>query len=157
MYLTILEETQQKYPFHLHSYCLMTNHVHLLLETLKIPPPIFMKSLNSRYAMYFNRKYKLTGHLFQGRYHDEVISSPIHLLEVSRYIHLNPVKAYIVKHPEEYPWSSYRSYVSNNSKSHIKTDAILRFFQNQPFQGRPKENYKRFVYQEYWRWLQANN
>ena len=68
-YLRFLEQTKQLYFFELHSYCLMTNHVHLLLETKKHSISPIMQKLNSRYAMSFNKRYNREGHLFQGRYH----------------------------------------------------------------------------------------
>ncbi|MDT8860409.1 transposase [Alkalihalobacillus sp. MEB130] len=150
MYLSMLEETQQKYPFYLHSYCLMTNHVHLLLETITTHPQIFMKRLNSCYAMYFNRKYNVTGHLYQGRYHAEPVLGTYPLIALSRYIHLNPVRAYMVSLPEEYPWSSYLSFVSTKPRKNVTTETILQYFQDSP-----KENYRNYVMQEHIRWLQA--
>jgi putative transposase len=139
-YLDILDETRGKYPFVLHTYCLMTNHTHLLLETIEHHPKDIMKMLNSRYAMYFNKRHDLTGHVFQGRYGSEMITSTKYLLEVSRYIHLNPVKANIVHSPKEYPWSSYSSYISTRVNPHIKTDCILSHFQEPQ-----KQTYKQFV------------
>ncbi len=150
IYLAMLEETQQKHPFFLHSYCLMTNHVHLLLETIETPPKVFMKHINSRYAMYFNRKYNLTGHLFQGRYNSVPVLGAIPLLNMSRYIHLNPVRAYMVSLPEKYPWSSYLSFVSNKPRKNVTTKTILQYFQESP-----RENYRNYVMLEHIRWLQA--
>lgn len=69
-----------------------------------------MALVNKRYATYFNSRYELTGHVFEKRYFDEPLNSPSNMLEVSRYIHLNPVKAKFVYQPSDYPWSSYRYY-----------------------------------------------
>src|SRR5699024_10648536 len=87
-YLDILDETKFYYPFYLHAYCLMTNHVHLQIETINHHTKHIMKRLNSRYAMYFNKRHRLVGHVFQGRYGAEIIETKDYLLEVSRYIHL---------------------------------------------------------------------
>lgn len=79
------------------------NHIHLQIETIKHHPKDIMKMLNSRYAIYFNRRHHLVGHVFQGRYGAELIEKAEYFLEVSRYIHLNPVEDNIVKIPEAYP------------------------------------------------------
>ncbi|MFJ5623538.1 REP-associated tyrosine transposase [Peribacillus loiseleuriae] len=128
-YLHYLEETRMKYFFHLHAYCLMTNHLHLLLETKDDPTGIIMRKLNSRYAISFNKRHNLDGHVFQGRYHAVIIESPEHFTNTSRYIHLNPVKANIVQKPEQYKWSSYSAYAKGTLNRHITTSEILRYFQ----------------------------
>jgi len=138
VYLTLLEETRKKYPFGLISYCLMNNHVHLQIETFDTEPGMFMKMLNMKYAIYFNKKYNFVGHLFQGRYRSELIKSDSHLLQTSKYIHLNPVRANIVENPSMYEWSSYRAYLNELSlQSKVKycpvvlnTEVILRYFKN---------------------------
>lgn len=103
MYMYFVKDTLKFYEelnFKLISYCLMPNHIHLLLKTDSQDPAVFMRRLNSLYAKYFNNKYEYVGHLFQGRYFSNIITSDYELLEVSKYIHLNPVKANIVKLPE---------------------------------------------------------
>ncbi len=128
-YLYYLEDTRVKYFFHLHAYCLMTNHLHLLLETKDNPPGNIMRKLNSRYAISFNKRHNLDGHVFQGRYHAVMIDSHEHFTSTSRYIHLNPVKANIVQKPEQYKWSSYSAYAKGTPNRHIITNEILRYFQ----------------------------
>ena len=138
VYLSLLEETRNKYPFGLISYCLMSNHVHLQIETIDTEPGMFMKMLNMKYAIYFNKKYNFVGHLFQGRYRSELIESDSQLLQTSKYIHLNPVRANIVGNPSMYEWSSYREYLKELSlQSRVKycpvvlnTGVILRYFKN---------------------------
>ena len=98
------------------SYCLMSNHVHLLLKTGTKDPSFFMRRINSMYARYFNSKYQYIGHLFQGRYFSNLINNVIELLEVSRYIHLNPVRAKMVDSPEKYMWSSYNKIILDKDK-----------------------------------------
>ncbi len=128
-YLHLLEETRERYPFHIHSYCLMTNHVHLLIQTINDPISIIMKHLNTNYAKYFNKKHDFTGHVFQGRYGAELIDSVEYELDVSKYIHLNPVRAHMVKKAEEYRWTSYRAFIFNEKNPHVHTARILAYFQ----------------------------
>ncbi|CAM2078709.1 MULTISPECIES: transposase [Clostridium] len=119
VYLGILKETLKFYEndnYKLISYCLMSNHVHLLLKTGRKDPSFFMRRVNSMYARYFNSKYQYIGHLFQGRYFSNLINNVIELLEVSRYIHLNPVRAKMVDSPEKYMWSSYNKIVLDKDK-----------------------------------------
>jgi len=130
VYLYLLRNTRDKFPFTLHTYCLMTNHVHLQIETLDVEIGKIMKRLNMLYAVYFNQKYNFVGHLFQGRYRAELIQNDAHCLEISRYIHLNPVRASIVEHPIDYPWSSYRNYLGTRNSSLVTIDKILGYFQN---------------------------
>ena len=129
-YLELLETTRRKYPFILHAYCLMTNHIHLQLETINHPPSRIIHYLHFSYAQYFNRTYQLTGHVFQGRYGAEFIHSIDYELAVSRYIHLNPCEAQIVEKPEDYPWSSYRAYLFAEANPYIETSRTLSYFPN---------------------------
>ncbi len=111
VYLTILEEERYKHNLIIISYCLMSNHVHLEVEVVDKGPGMFMKMLNMKYAIFFNKKYNYVGHLFQGRYRSELIATDAQLLQTSKYIHLNPVRANMVEKPEQYAWSSYREYL----------------------------------------------
>lgn len=118
VYLSLIKNTllfYEEYNYKLVSYCLMKNHVHLLIKTQKQDPSSFMRRLNSMYARYFNNKYECVGHLFQGRYYSNIITSVSELLEVSRYIHLNPVRAKITDLPEKYRWSSYTNILEKGS------------------------------------------
>lgn len=131
-YLEIIEETKERYPFTLHSYCLMTNHSHLQLETLETPFPIIMKHLNTKYAKYFNKKYDFSGHVFDKRYGAELLHSPEYEIDASKYIHLNPVAAQMVTAPEDYPWCSYRTYAFNEKNPLIDPIPILSYFPDPP-------------------------
>lgn len=107
-YLECLAEAAEKHRLQIHAYVLMTNHVHLLAtpeseESL----PKTMQSIGRRYVQYFNRTYRRTGTLWEGRYKATVIDTDQYFLACSRYIELNPVRAGMVSHPGEYPWSSY--------------------------------------------------
>jgi putative transposase len=110
LYLLHLRELSARLECAVHAYCLMTNHVHLLVS----PPSAeackaLMKQLGQRYAQYFNRTYGRTGPLWDGRYHSSVAASARYVLGCYRYIELNPVDAGMVKHPTLYTWSSYRA------------------------------------------------
>lgn len=128
VYLSTLKNNLQFYKedgYKIISYCLMTNHVHLLLKTDKKDPSFFMRRLNSMYARYFNDKYVYEGHLLQERYYSNTITSVIELLEVSRYIHLNPVRAKITKKPEEYRFSSYNRMINKNTEYESKSEISI--------------------------------
>ncbi|WP_199868498.1 REP-associated tyrosine transposase [Virgibacillus senegalensis] len=128
-YLEILQSVKQKYPFQLHAYCLMPNHIHLLVEATEQAPSMFMKILHTKYAIYFNRKYDLVGHVFQGRFHAHYITSVQYFLHVSRYIHLNPCAAKICSIPEQYKWSSYNEYMfPEMQKRIVDQDRLLSYF-----------------------------
>ncbi|RVT46320.1 addiction module toxin RelE, partial [Rheinheimera sediminis] len=97
----------KRFNWVIHAYCLMTNHYHLLLETPDANLSAGMRQLNGVYTQLFNRAHKRVGHLFQGRYKTILVQKDSYLLEVSRYIVLNPVRAAMVDSCEEWPWSSY--------------------------------------------------
>ena len=120
-----LKEAQKKYGYVLYCYVLMTNHYHLLIETPHANLANVMHYVNASYTGYVNRKRKRSGHLFQGRYKAVLIERDRYLLELSRYIHLNPVRAKTVEKPEDYPYSSYRSFVSKNREDLVYQDLIL--------------------------------
>jgi putative transposase len=130
-YLALLEQVRSTHPFDLHSYCLMTNHLHLQIEISHTPLSQIIKELHSRYAVYFNRKYDYDGHLFQGRYGAKVIESIDYFLGVSRYIHRNPLEACMVGDMANYEWSSYPSYICRKENPHINTKRTLSYF-NEP-------------------------
>lgn len=127
-YLKILEDVRETYPFILHSYCLMTNHLHLQLETSEHHIQEIMKTIHSRYAKYLNLRLEVDGHVFQGRYGAKLILADEYFLEVSRYIHRNPLEANMVKNPADYPWSSYSSYVHQSKNPHIDQTKTLSYF-----------------------------
>ncbi len=107
-FLARLLMTVNRHNWLCHAYCLMSNHYHLLLETSDGNLSAGMKLLNSAYAQYFNHSHDRTGHLFQGRFKAIVVEKDSYLLELCRYIVLNPVRSGIVKSPGDYTWSSYR-------------------------------------------------
>jgi putative transposase len=115
---------QEKYGYVLHCYVLMTNHYHLLIETPEGNMSKVMHYVNGSYTNYINRKRGRSGHLFQGRYKEILIERDSYLLELSRYLHLNPVRAKMVARPEEYPHSSYRSYIARKKEEVVYRDLI---------------------------------
>jgi hypothetical protein len=118
----------------------MTNHIHLQVETTTYPIWDITKYLFGVYTQYYNKKYNETGHLFQGRYNSEIIENDAYYLEISRYIHLNPVKANIVSTPIEYPWSSYSIYMGSREYYLVSNEKILDYFANKSTQS-----YKEFI------------
>ena len=108
-YLSLLQKYSAETGIDILAYCLMDNHVHLLVRDAAGTVSVFMKKLGVSYVQFYNTKYERTGHLFQDRYKSEVIDNDSYLLTVYRYILNNPVKAGICS-AEEYPWSSYREY-----------------------------------------------
>ncbi len=124
-----LVKKKEQIGFKLYAYCLMDNHIHLLINDEKQEISIIMKGLATSYAMYFNHKYQRVGHVFQDRFKSEAIENEQYLLAAIRYIHVNPVRASMVEAPEQYIWSSYRSYVEANLKEDqwVDKNDILAF------------------------------
>ena len=143
-FLSILADVCKTYYWDCHAYCLMDNHYHLLVETPDANLSKGMRQLNGRYTQNFNRDHGRVGHVFQGRYKAILIEKDSYLLELSRYIVLNPVRARMVHSAIEWPWSSYRATVGEQAKpSWLNTDWLLAGF------GQRKliaiEKYKQFV------------
>ena len=120
-----LLEAQEKFGYKLHCYVLMGNHYHLVIETPHGNMNKVLHYVNGSYANYINKKRNRSGHLLQGRYKGILVERDVYLLELSRYLHLNPVRAKIVGRPEDYHQSSYRSYLKNRKESIVTTDLIL--------------------------------
>lgn len=121
-YLAHLRYLSRKYGCDVHAYCLMTNHVHLLLTPENAAAcALLMRDLGRSYVRYFNRRHGRTGTLWEGRFRSCVAESPLYVLACYRYIELNPVRAGMVQHPEGYLWSSYAV------NSGMRTDPMIRF------------------------------
>jgi putative transposase len=127
-YISLLAFYKERYKYSLYAYVLMSNHVHLLIETRPIPLSKILQGINQSYTMYYNRKYKTVGHLFQGRYKAILCDKDAYLLSLVKYIHLNPVRAKIAKAAGEYRWSSYGSYDKQQRNDIVDTDQVLRMF-----------------------------
>lgn len=126
-FLNILAKKKAESATVIYAYCLMDNHVHLVLRDMENELSGLMRGLNTSYAMFFNSKYGRTGHLFQGRFKSEVVENDRYLMACIRYVHNNPVKAGIVAQARQYPWSSYGSYVDRQSiqSGLVEVDFIL--------------------------------
>lgn len=129
-FLDILEKYKVKSEIELYAWCLMGNHVHLLLKEGIEDLAVTMKRIGVSYAWYYNKKYKVVGHLFQDRYKSENVESDEYLLAVIRYIHQNPVQSGIVKRPKDWKWSSCKSYYSNGGYHPflVDKDMVLDIF-----------------------------
>ncbi len=106
-FLKILSKVVERYGWLCHAYCLMTNHYHLLIETPDANLSQGMRQLNGIYTQWINRQHNRTGHVFQGRFKSILVQKESHLLELARYVVLNPVRAGMVRSPREWRWSSY--------------------------------------------------
>jgi REP element-mobilizing transposase RayT len=135
-YLRVLGDYKVRYGFSLYAYVLMNNHVHLLITTEKTPLSKVLQGINQRYTMYFNRKYRTVGHLFQGRYRAILCDRDEYLLTLVRYLHYNPVRAKIVRGPEDYPWSSHREYDDPSRAGIVDTTLVLQMFAEDLAQAR---------------------
>jgi putative transposase len=143
-YLEFFTEVLVRYGWRLHSYCLMTNHLHLVIET---PLPNLsegMQHLQTRYAQWFNRTHGFVGHLFQGRYGAKPVEGPGHLLEVIRYVVSNPVRAKLCATAADWEWSSYRATAGlARVPKFLTIDFTLALFSPDP--GRARERFVQFV------------
>lgn len=111
VFLQTLQECREYCNVEIYAYCLMSNHVHILLKTLDNDLETFFKKLAGKYVYWYNVKYQRVGHLFQDRFKSEPVENESYFLTVLRYIHQNPVKAGLCKRVEQYPYSSYPEYV----------------------------------------------
>ena len=124
-YLGFLKEGQKRFGYRLYAYVLMGNHVHHLIEIGQTPLSKVMQNILFRYTRYWNRRYKKTGHLFQGRYKSILCDKEGYLLGLIRYLHLNPVRSKVVDDPGNYAWSSHGAYLKGEAKSWIAVDEVL--------------------------------
>lgn len=128
----------------IYAYVLMSNHVHLLIETKDVPLSKFMQGLNQTYTMHFNRKYRTSGHLFQGRFKAILCDREAYLLGLLKYIHQNPLRAKITDRLDAYPWSSHHAYTGrNNPLGLIDINPVLRMFSEN--KGRARRKYREFM------------
>ena len=119
-YLEQLAHHARRFDCALHAYCLMTNHVHLLLTPATAEAcALMMKHLAQVYAQYVNRRYRRSGTLWEGRFRSCLVDSEAYLLACACYIELNPVRASMVRHPRDYPWSSYRANAEGRAEARL--------------------------------------
>ena len=127
-YLSMLARAVNRYRWVVHSYCLMPNHVHLLVETPQANVSAGMQWLHGRYAEHVNHRHQHEGHAFDRRFHSVLVERDSHLLEVVRYIALNPVRAGICGRPEFFPWCSYRELMGFARPTCTSVERILGCF-----------------------------
>jgi putative transposase len=128
-FLFALDKVNKRYHWLCHAYCLMDNHFHLLIETLEGNLSLGMRQLNGVYTQAFNKRHHRVGHLFQGRYKAILIQKDSHLLEVCRYVVLNPIRAGLVEGLRQWRWSSYRATAGEaKSPACLTTSWVLRQF-----------------------------
>lgn len=143
-FLSLLKQVCERYRWFCHAYCLMDNHYHLLIETADSNLSKGMRHLNGVYTQWVNRTHRRVGHLFQGRYKAILIDSDDYLLELSRYIVLNPVRARMCYEAADWPWSSYRSTAGLcQANEFLKIEALLAVFDEN--KQKAQEKYRLFV------------
>lgn len=145
-FVSLLNIVCNRFDWYCHAYCLMDNHYHLLVETQSPTLSKGMKLLNGAYTQYFNQEHKRVGHVYQGRSKSILVEKESYLLELSRYIVLNPVRARMVRAAKDWPWSSYRA-TAGITQVHecLTTDWILSAFGKQ--RKRAQSHYRDFVQQ----------
>jgi putative transposase len=128
-WLEMLATVCTRFNFVIHAYCQMTNHYHLVVETIDGDLSRGLRQLNGAYSQLFNRRHRLVGHVFQGRYKAILVQKESYLLELARYVVLNPVRAGIVLGPLDWPWSSHRHMMRQTDKPNwLETDWLLHHF-----------------------------
>lgn len=143
-FLETLGKVCERYNWVIHAYCLMDNHYHLLIETPDSNLSKGMRQLNGVYTQYFNRTYGRVGHVYQGRYKAVIVQKETYLLEVARYIVLNPVRARMVRAAKDWAWSSYRATAGQvDAPDWLNTQWIIAYFSQRKINA--IERYKQFV------------
>ena len=144
VFLDLLREIHEMFKAEIHAYCLMGNHYHLLIQTPQANLSRVMRHLNGVYTQRYNRLEKTDGPLFRGRYKAILVDADSYSLNVSRYIHLNPLAAGMVKNAAQYPWSSYPVYIGKREQpSWLTTSETLAMIG----QRKQKQRYQSFVEQ----------
>lgn len=121
----ILQYAVEKFGCRIHGFCLMTNHLHLVLQVGDIPLSRIMQNISLRYTKWINFTQSRTGHIFQGRFKALLIDADAYLLELVRYVHLNPVRVEMVAAPEDHPWSGHRGYLGSETLPWLSTEWVL--------------------------------
>ncbi len=139
----LVQEGIERFDHRIHAFCLMNNHVHLAIQVGKIPLSRILQNLSFRYTRWVNGRQKRSGHLFQGRYKAVLVDADIYLHALTRYIHLNPVRAGVVKEPGDYSWGSHRAYLGLEKIPWLTTDWVLSQFSEKPSAAR--RIYEKFI------------
>lgn len=141
---SILDLAVQRFRFRIHAFCIMTTHFHLELQVADIPLSKIVQSIALRYVQWFNWRHHKSGHLFQERYKAILVDTDEYLKELAGYIHLNPVRAHMVKSPDKYKWSSHLAYLGKMTLPWLETDYILATFSSSDIK-RARTLFKEFV------------
>jgi putative transposase len=139
VFLACLRKATERFSWRCLSFCLMDNHYHLLVRTPLANLSDGMRQLNGTYAQRFNRRCKRRGSVFQDRFHDVLVQRDEHMLELARYIALNPVRAGICQQPEDWPWSSHRGMLGLQTTDSVAVAEMLSYF------GGSRRRYLEFV------------
>lgn len=139
----LLAEGVSRFGYRVHAFCLMSNHLHLALQAGESPLSAGIQNLSFRYTRYLNKARNRIGHLFQGRFKAYLVDQDSYGLELVRYIHLNPVRAKLVKTPQAYRWSSHRAYLGEQKLDWLTTDWVLGQFA--PTAGIARRRFAAFV------------
>lgn len=142
-YLQRIEHYRQRYGFRLYAYVLMANHVHLLIETKSVALSKIMQGIQFSYTQSYNRRHRKVGHLFQGRYKAILCDRDAYLLELVRYIHLNPGRLKVYDDPWRYRWSSHGAYLGKPSPVKVDSQEVLSQFSSRL--GAARRGYQRFM------------
>jgi len=143
-FLSTLHQVNKRYNWLCHAYCLMDNHFHLVIETPEGNLSLGMRQLNGVYTQKFNKRHGRVGHLFQGRYKAILIQKDSHLLEVCRYVVVNPVRARLVEDPGQWRWSSYGATAGREKSSAcLTTSWVLRQFSSK--RRKAEKEYRQYV------------
>lgn len=146
LWLELFGEVCDRFNWRCHAWCQMGNHYHLVVETAEANLSRGMRQLNGVYTQAANRRHARVGHVFQGRYKAILVDSDSYLLELTRYVVLNPVRARMVKAPEAWPWTSYRAMTGDvEAPSWLETDELLAQFGSH--RSRAATAYQRFVHE----------
>lgn len=141
----IVADVLTRFDCRIHAFCWMTNHLHALVQIAERPLGKIMQRIAGRYSRYRHRSLGTSGHLFEQRYRAKLVEVDAYFLTLLRYIHLNPVKAGLVKHPSDYPWSSHRAFIGAETISWLTTDFGLSFFSRNLIEARVA--YERFIFE----------
>jgi REP element-mobilizing transposase RayT len=139
----LLQEGVSRFGYRIHGFCLMDNHVHLAVQVGEESLSKIMQNISFRYTRWVNRKQNRRGHLFQGRYKAILVDQDSYLLQLVRYIHLNPVRAKMVRQPGAYAWSGHRAYLGKETLPWLNTEWVLSQFGKRPSTCR--QHYEEFI------------
>jgi putative transposase len=142
-YRWLFAMTIHRFGWRCFAWCLMPNHVHFAIQITKVNLSNGMYVLNHGYACWLNRRHGYSGHAFDRRFYATEVKSDSHLLELARYIVLNPVRAGLCESPEQWPWSSHRAILGLDRQPFVEKDWILEHFDRNA--ERAIENYEAFV------------